>query len=432
MEEKKCVSTKKFVKMLNYPCRIVKMFAVFIIDKFRYFSSLKYIAQTKKFVQIKINNKESVNVVFIVQYIPSWNKLEPIYTKMKNDIRFKPYIVCVPSYIQNHKLMDDKENDTFSYFVEHGYQAIDALRGDGGWYELKQLKPDYVFHSRPYNYFMPTPYTSREIVKYALICNVLYGINVMINTRRIVLNRDYFRDTFLYFSFDKNESLYYENRYRLGIKTKIQKCAPFGAIGLESMLSVKKEKKGNQFKKTVLWTPRWSTDRNIGGSNFFNYKRTFFKLAEDNKNIMFICRPHPLMFGNFVKTGEMTENDVINFKKSCEQANNIFLDENKEYTDEFWNSDILITDISGIVPEYFVTGKPIIYCHTDASLIYTESFKKIIECSYEVYNKEDLKKTFYCLINDIDEKKKNRFILINDYRDVINSSKRILDALIYI
>ena len=71
------------------------------------------------------------------------------------------------------------------------------------------------------------------------------------------------------------------------------------------------------FRKKVLWTPRWSTDPYIGGSNFFKYKDVILGLARKKKDILFILRPHPLMFDNFVKTSEMTETEVIEFKKYC-------------------------------------------------------------------------------------------------------------------
>ena len=40
-----------------------------------------------------------------------------------------------------------------------------------------------------------------------------------------------------------------------------------------------------KLNKTVLWTPRWSTDPCVGGSNFFKYKETIWRLAENNQDI---------------------------------------------------------------------------------------------------------------------------------------------------
>lgn len=82
-----------------------------IITGMRYYIqyniSLFFISKNKKRVDNKIDNNEVLNVVFVVQYIPGWNKLEPIYTKMQKDQRFNPVIVCVPFNMQNHVLLDD-------------------------------------------------------------------------------------------------------------------------------------------------------------------------------------------------------------------------------------------------------------------------------------------------------------------------------------
>lgn len=373
-----------------------------------YFISLLYIKKNIKRVSKKIQDGEKITVLFIVQYIPAWNKLEPIYQKMKSNNRFNPVIVCVPINIENHILLnDDFHNETYEYFKRQNYECINGLYEDGEWVDLKSLHPDYVFHSRPYNYCMPNCYTSGKIKKYALICNVLYGINNTENSRNSTLNYDYYKDVFCYFAFDFTEKLFYEKRFGKGIQLRIQKCFPYGAIGLEQMLKAKSESHNKEFKKTVLWTPRWSTDPIVGGSNFFKYKDTIRALAKDNPEIYFIIRPHPLMFDNFIKTGEMTKDEVISFKEYCLNENNIELDEKKEYFDTFWASDILITDTSAIIYEYFVTLKPIIFCHTDY-ITHINSAKKVIDSTYQAFSADDINCHFYDLIMNNDYMKEQR------------------------
>lgn len=214
-------------------------------------------------------------------------------------------------------------------------------------------------------------------------------------------------------------------------KRGVQNCFPYGAVGLEQILCCKIDKTDDTcFEKTVLWTPRWSTDPYIGGSNFFEYNNLIFSLARKNPNILFVLRPHPLMFGNFIKTGEMTEQDVKQFKDYCQNENNIILDESKEYFNQFWNSDLLITDASGIVPEYFVTGRPILYCHSSANFIYNEYTLDIINTCYQVRSKEDLLHNFYRIIAGYDEKQNDRKALIRErYGDVQSNSRNILKVL---
>lgn len=417
--------------ILYYPYKVLKHLLMSVINEVHYCVSLGKIAKNKNRVKKKIEIGEVLNVIFVVQYIPGWNKLEPIYTKMKQDEHFHPVIVCVPLNIQNHQLMDHNGNDTFQYFVKHGYEAIDAMNKDGNWFDLKSLHPDYVFHSRPYNNFMPKCYTSDTIRDYALLCNVLYGANLTKNAEDVTLNKNYYRDVAIYFSFNTDEKLFYENRFMIGCKLGVQECFPYGAIGLEQILQCKPEKKElSRFEKTVLWTPRWSTDPYIGGSNFFNYCEVIINLARKNPHILFVLRPHPLMFGNFIKTHEMTEQDVKKFKDYCKNENNIVLDETKEYFNQFWDSDLLITDVSGMIPEYFVTGKPILYCHSSADFQYNDYTLDMIETCYQVKTKEALLHQFDKVIAGNDEKYSDRQALISkSYRDVQSNSSNILSVL---
>lgn len=418
----------KKIKVLYYPYKAAKKIVTRIIYYIQYIISLFYISKNAERVKTKIAKGEVLNVVFVVQYIPGWNKLEPIYSKMQNDYRFNPIIVCVPLNIKDNKLMDNG-NDTYQYFVEHGYTSINALLDDGNWFDLRQLKPDYLFHSRPYNSFMPDCYTSGKIVKYALICNVLYGTNTSKNAQKVTLNKDYFIDNYCYFAFDELEKKYFEREYKIGICLGIQKCLPYGTVALEQILNSRKENASSSFRKCVLWTPRWSTDPIVGGSNFFKYRYIIKKLIAQNPDVLFVIRPHPLMFGNFLKTGEMSAQDVQEFKEYCCNTNNVYLDENKEYSDTFWNSDILITDNSGIVPEYFITSKPIIFCHSDI-FVYTKSFEKIIQSCYQAHNSEDIEHYFNLLIGDVDIMKEKRMESIRYlYKDVSNTSTNIINSL---
>lgn len=397
----------------------------------RYFLSLLFISKNKKRVSIKIQNKEVLNVIFIIQYIPAWNKLEPIYNKMKNDKMFNPIIVCVPLNIQNNLLQDDKySNDTYEYFIQRGYEAINALRVTGEWFDLRELHPDYVFHSRPYNHFMPKPYVSDVIAKYALICNVLYGPCMSHNGLKVCINKDYYKNVYCYFAFDKYEEIYYKDKFKIGIKKSIQLCEAYGATALEQVLLDRESKKDSRFAKTVLWTPRWSTDPVIGGSNFFNYKDVITKLIQEYPENLFIIRPHPLMFDNFIKTGEMSEEEVKKYKEFCRKTNNVILDEGKEYIKTFWQTDFAIMDPSAIVFEYIMTGKPILYCDTKGMISYTENALELIDAVYSIESANDLKELYIYITNGNDEKYSNRRNYIkNHFYNVRENSEMIKERL---
>ena len=53
--------------------------------------------------------------------------------------------------------------------------------------------------------------------------------------------------------------------------------------------------------------------------------------------------------------------DKVNKYKKIYKKNNIIFDESIEYHKKFLTCDFLITDITSLISEFFVTGKPIIY-----------------------------------------------------------------------
>ena len=125
----------------------------------------------------------------------------------------------------------------------------------------------------------------------------------------------------------------------------------------------------------------------------------------------------------------MSEQEAAEFRSFCETTANVRLDEDKEYADTFWNSDILITDNSSIVPEYFVTEKPIIFCHSDI-FVYTEGFTQLVASTYQVHTAADIEKHLSVLLSGEDPMKEARIRTIRQlYADAVEDSGKILNAL---
>lgn len=345
------------------------------------------------------NPNGPIRVGFLCQFIPAWSKLIPVYQQMLNDDRFQPVLICVPSNIEKRELVGDTENnDTYDYFLKEGYsQAISAWDGEN-WLELSSLKLDYIFYPRPYNDFLPACYDSALVSQYCRICLVMYGMSMTEQIIDTVMERNFFRYVYCYFA----ESPYVEERNRkkgallhsLGLQKSVYKGLP----GMEEIAARKNAKSlawdfsQNSFR--VIWTPRWTTDPALGGTNFFEYYQALLDYAKTHPNIDFLFRPHPLALENFQRTGEMTAEQVQAFLKQIRDLPNVSLDSQKEYFSTMWGASVLITDISGIMPEYFVTGKPMIYCASNMILTPSPHTKTMLEGCYSVYNREEL---FACL-----------------------------------
>ena len=365
-----------------------------------------YLAQKRK-----KNKKEGpIRVGFVNQFIPAWLKLETLYELMKADDRFQPVMICVPSVVtEDRPGTEDGSNDTLSYFRENGYpDALDAMQADGSWLPLESLDLDFIFFSRPYNHYMPSAYHSAKVSRYCRICMVLYGMNISVEDADTTLNRDFFRHVYCFFA---------ENPFSLKTNRKhgpilhllgLQHSVYYGMPGIEGFRKAKESPRPawdfskNNFR--VMWTPRWTTDPALGGSNFFTYYRFLTEYAQTHTDMDFLFRPHPLTIPHFLETGELTQEDADDWLATCERLPNVAMDQEKSYAATFWGTDVLVTDTSGVIPEYLVTGKPMIFCASNMTLEPVPNTKRMLEGCYVVYNQEELAQCLSDLQQGIDPK----------------------------
>lgn len=398
----------------------------FILNPSFYRKSLKDMIAVRKRLNESYKKDNRIVVIFLVNYVSCWSKMVNLYEKLKANPLFKPIIVCVPYFYRVSEIRCNKnqKNETYEYFISKGYDAVNAIDSNGKWVDLRSFEPYYVFCARPYNNCLPKCYRSGSISKYALLCVILYGETISSSEAKEVINHGYFKNVFCYFSFDDTEKEIFIEKNKFGIQNNIQKCEALGKVGLEYIVKKKKDKDNSRRK--VIWTPRWSVK---GGSNFFVYKDVIFELANIYNDIDFIIRPHPLMFTNFISSGIMSLEEVNSFKDKCSNSQNITLDNNKEYIETFWQSDLLISDFSSLLIEYLVTAKPIIYCLHRTRFEYTDIGKKLLSSVYLANDKDDLIKEFELWHSNTDIKKEERSKLIKEL-EIEGCSNRIVNKLI--
>ena len=358
-----------------------------ISSPFKDYAAIKRI---KKVVQkSKITDAASnIRILFIVIDPNTWNKSKAVYEEMLKEDKIDLSMVCVPS------INDVDKNTTYEFFSSLGYNCIDAKLKNGDWFDIQTLKPHYIFYTEPYNNYLPDKYKSFITASYAKICIVTYGMTIAREFLKI-RPRDFYRDVYICYANNKDELSYNINQFKRNHKRKLQFTKFFGFVAFEElenskMLSSRSwDFSRNNFR--VIWTPRWTLDSKTGGSNFFKYKDFLIDFAKKNKYMDFLFRPHPMALKNFVQNGLMTQKEVLEFQNICLNENNLNLDDEKDYSSTFWGSDVLISDVSSIVVEYFFTGKPIIFCkNKDVSMQFLPFFQKILEVCYVVENIDEL------------------------------------------
>ena len=367
--------------------KVKRMLKNLLID----LKTIPYFVKCKKFEKSK---ERKIKVGFICQYIPTWNKFEPLYREMKINDKFDPYLICVPDCIEDGEMFGYSGiNETYTYFYNMNYDnVIDSFAGDD-WIDLQELKFDYIFYTRPYNHFMPPQYITDNVKKYCKIGSLIYGMVTTKDIFEVVMNMDFYKDVYIYYAETSIAMKMYKKKFPITTLLGLRKVEFLGYPVFEQIVNDKyKTSTSWNFSKNeyrIMWTPRWTTAKHLGGSNFFVYYKSLIEYAKKNPNLDFLLRPHPLTFGNFIKTGEMTKQEIDEYLKQVEEMPNMSMDKEKEYNGTIWESDVLITDISAFLPEYFVTGKPIIFCASNMFLEPTEETDMMLKGCYVSHNAEE-------------------------------------------
>lgn len=369
--------------------------------------------------KIKIQNHEKIKVLFVCWRPAVWGSLKTVYEAMKSDDIFDVSIVTIPNKKQlpklelNHEIYESEGAEEF-------WKGNDVISGynyeTGEWLDLRLLKPDYVCFQQPYN-VCRSPYAKSWVVrKYAKLFYIHYASNFIGSGVLEESNPpDFIKDVSFYFNqnqmdydlmheYLRKKNNTFTKQYLTGFP-RYDNLAQYN--NCESTLwSLPRTK--NTFR--IIWTPRWCT--NEGNCCFFDYKDLFLEYCKNNQNVDFIFRPHPQAFLNWVSTGELSGKDAESYKFNYDKLPNAKIDNTKEYLTTFYSSDCMVTDISSIVAEYFLTGKPIIYCHKKDC--FNDFSRKLSEGFYWVRNWKELEETLKMLQGGKDPLKQKRESLIKE------------------
>ncbi len=349
-----------------------------------------------------------LRVVLICQMPQLWNKQESVYLQMLRDPQFECTILTVP----DESIAKEHQKESLAFFDRLEGRVIQAQKADGSWASLEELRPDYVFYQRPYDHYLPECYRSGTVAAYARICYIPYCYACTVPVEASCYHQAFFTNVYLFFAENAyaRDLVYHREEALYGAGRK--KALYLGYPALDQILSARsvksmfweKEEDAGIFK--MLWCPRWTTDKNLGSSNFFEYKDALPGLVQSKKDWSMVFRPHPMMFDNFVKTGEMTAREAESYLRQYQAQAGLYYDKEADYYATLWRSDILIADLTTVMIEYLVTRKPIIYCVADIE--YNAFMKGILSGCYCVETWEELRQTIAMLSAGEDPLKEQR------------------------
>ncbi len=155
--------------------------------------------------------KEKINVVFVCHRPQVWSALKTVYEALVADDLFDVKIVTIPMrmILPDIGFVNEYESEGAELF----WNGEDCVKGyddcSGEWLDLRSLNPDYVFFQQPYNIKVPEKYKSWYVSKYAKLCYVAYGYEMM---RGNVIEgshpEDFFQNVSFYFAQDEFNQKY--------------------------------------------------------------------------------------------------------------------------------------------------------------------------------------------------------------------------------
>ncbi len=364
------------------------------------------------------SKKDKISVLFIVQMPELWDKQNKVFELMKEHRSFNPRLLIVPKYnFINDEIEEySEELSYFSLFDE------DALRLDEvGDFESFICDYDYVFYQRQYNLYLPSAFANENVIKYVKTCYIPYATPEKKKTG--LYDKEFYRNIYLGFLESEYAKDIMVKKFKRNVKNGIQKFVFVGYPPFENMMN----QKSDYLYRRILWTPRWSYDPNQGGSHFFEYSKRINDYAKTHSAIEVCIRPHPMMFDNFLKERRMTEEDVNDYKQDVYYSGASF-DTNKDICETFQNTDILVSDKSSVIPMFFLTGKPIVFCPIETEYGYL--FQTIMPGLYIANTWEEIKNILDNLVNGNDNLKEVRKTIIQEHFCAnLNASQNIVDSI---
>ena len=379
----------KNIHLYKIPSRALRYSIGLLVEEYKDITSTYYLKRIRK----KKHEKDRlIRVAFIVQMPEIWDKEESVFDAMEKNSEFEVKLIVVPPYDQVNRRVRQEYDD--NYFLKHYPSSSFKAYNNEKWI-LDGLEYDYVFYQRPYDHYLPEILQSCNVVKVSKCCYIPYGFCGADVFNDGNTNRAFFRNMSHIFAESDYMAKVLANSFRNRRDGKFHKIHSLGYPALQPYFLFTPLKE----YKRILWTPRWSYAPKIGGSHFLEYKETIFNLKSINNDIEITFRPHPLLFGELINKSLLEENEITEYLNNLEE-NKIEYDHGKPILETFKATDILITDFSSIIIQFFVTGRPIVYCESDIE--FNETYKCLAEGMYIVHSEEEMIDVVKQLINGKD------------------------------
>jgi len=363
----------------------------------------KFHARRERIRHIDASANKPISVALLCDSPAFWTSFEELYDLLKEDADFDVTLVAIPG-IQNGKIV---HNNMTSYFEKENMPFMDFKQFSKA---LKRHKFHYVFPSRPYDHVRPPALRNEQLKRYAKLSHIAYGTCIFSGKiLNIVCGFHHLKEYDFVFSETIDHMSIYQGKKQAFPKANTE-IVLVGSPKFDYIYYRNLKKSVTEYQQVILYTPRWTLAD--GTCSFFELYQEFFVLARENPQIKYIFRPHPLMQKTFV--GNIwTQDEWEEFLEMFDKIENAVIDMNPDYIPTFQEATVLVSDMSSLLPEFLLTGKPVIYFHKKYQ--FNVFGKHIAEGYYWCHSWDEVGSVLQSLRNGNDPKASERERVIEQY-----------------
>lgn len=350
---------------------------------------------------LPLPKNKKITVIFLFVSLRTFRGFENLYNHISKNHKHTIHPVMIVTKNIDRRQKKINYNNVKNKLIEKKIKFLEYTKN----LKLRDYNPHFIMLNVPYPGHYPSS-LMRDVWKLqesgCKICHSSYGYNVWGHYFFLSIAPQGKMDIL----FSENSISHKE--YKTHLKQKNANTVVY-ETGCPKIQNINNEEI-NITKNQILWCPRYGT-----GSTFNMHNKFMVDFASKNNQINILCRFHQLD----------NQNNKETFYDLISSIDNINLDKDDDYFDQFKNSDVLVSDLSSLIAEFFYTGKPVIYTYHVESH-HNKFFEALSSGIYTVCNTEELNERLHDLmVNKNDPLKLIRKKLIKKYYEIYNPCENI-------
>lgn len=302
-------------------------------------------------------------VVVVAQVQSTWGTIEPICAELKTRADVRLEVVAVES---EH---DVREGSTADFVRARGYEPRDVA-----WLERQYADPGSgvavtLFYD-PWDGLRPQAATATFAAEFGVRVGYFpYSPNAAAGDKMEAMSYDLPTHRLAWRLYARSE----RQRELFGAHCAVGngQVRVLGTPKMDRVISASKAaEKAHSHpwseqaagRPIILWNPHFSMGEG-GWSTFLTYLEPMVAYAAAHPEMFLLIRPHFRILRDLELAGENGREVAARLFAAATDHRNVAIDTTPDYLESFRAADVMVSDLSSLLTEFFLTGRPLLYLH---------------------------------------------------------------------